>query len=195
MSVAVADRIHPRYAENASMRKQIFWEYSAAMKSATALLALLISAGANAQTVRYIDGVFVAAKEASAPIELIAYAESLSTGILRMQHGTLDDAPLVREISGVMVSVPNWKPAGAFVGTTELFRDERAERRRLSIAAQQRNVYAVALRIADLERRDRIESLLKAVRASYDTPGYAFITIVSGDHVKYFPIRLTPDEP
>jgi hypothetical protein len=154
---------------------------------------VITTAAVRAQTVRYIDGVFVAVKGTSAPIELIAYAESLSTGILRMQHGTLDDAPLVHEITGAMVSLPNWRPAGAFVATTRLFDDERAERRHLSIASQQRNVYAVALRIADLERRDRIESLLKAVRASAETPGYAFITIVSGGHVKYYPMRLTAD--
>jgi hypothetical protein len=168
-----------------------------ALLHAIVALASVLAMGGDAlhaQVVRYIDGVFVAPKGASAPIELIAYAESLSTGILRMQYGSLEDAPLVHEIAGAMVSVPNWKPVGAFVGTTELFRDDRAERRRLSIAAQQRNVYAVALRIVDLERRERIEALLRSVRASADAPGYAFIAIASGEHVKYYPVRLTPLE-
>jgi hypothetical protein len=146
------------------------------------------------QSVRYLDGVFVAPKSASAPIELIAYAEALSTGVLRMQHGSLEDAPLVHEISGAFLSIPNWKPVGAFVGTTELFRDDRAERRRLSLAVQPRNVYAVALRLVDLERREKIESLLEAVRASADAPGYAFIVIASETHVKYYPMRLTAME-
>jgi hypothetical protein len=152
----------------------------------------LAGTGGSAQVVRYIDGVFIAPNDGDAPLELIAYAETLSNGLLRMQHGTLDDAPLVHEIRGAMVSVPNWRPAAVFVGTSELFKDERAERRRLPFATQPRNVYAVALRIADLERRDRIDSLLKSVRASPDTPGYAFIAIASDTHVKYFPMRLTP---
>ena len=165
------------------------------MRPLAFVAALLTTAGAlNAQVVRYIDGVFIAPKNASAPIELIAYAEALSTGILRMQQGTLEDAPLVHEISGAMVSVPNWRPIGAIVGTTELFRDERAERRRLAFASRPRNVYAVALRIVDLERRETIEQLLTAVQASQDRPGYAFIIIGSDAHVKYYPMRLTPDE-
>jgi hypothetical protein len=148
----------------------------------------------GAQAVRYIDGIFIAPRDATAPIELIAYAEALSTGVLRMQHGSLEDAPLVHEISGAFVSLPNWKPAGAFIGTTELFRDDRAERRRLSFAVQPRNVYAVALRIVDLESREKIESLLKAVRASAENPGYAFIVVAAETHVKYYPLRLTPLE-
>jgi hypothetical protein len=161
--------------------------------AAVAIVLLVADLGAM-QAVRYIDGVFVAPKGASAPIELIAYAEALTTGILRMQHGSLEDAPLVHEVNGVMVSVPNWKPVGVFVGTTELFRDERAERRGLVFAVQRRNVYAVAMRVVDLERRAKIDELLKAVRASHDTPGFAFVVIGSESHLKYFPIRLTPDE-
>ena len=157
-------------------------------------VAVLSSVIVNGQAVRYIDGVFVAMRGDSAPTELIAYAEALTTGVLRMQHGTLEDAPLVHEISGVMVSVPNWRVVGAFVGTTDLFQDERAERRRLAFAVRPRNVYAVAVRIVDLERRDKIDQLLKSVRASYDNPGFAFVVIGSDSHIKYFPIRLTAME-
>jgi hypothetical protein len=157
-------------------------------------IVLTTAHGVGAQSVQYLDGVWVAPKEATAPVELIAYAEALSTGMLRMQHGALEDAPLVHEISGAFVSLPNWEPVGAFVATEELFRDERAERRRLAFATQRRNVYAMAVRIVDLERRDKIDSLLKAVKASYETPGYAFIVISSAGHTKYFPIRLTPME-
>jgi hypothetical protein len=153
---------------------------------------LLLAAEGGAQVVRYLDGVFVAPQGAAAPIELIAYAEAYSSGVLRMQHGTLEDAPLIHEVDRVMVSVPNWRPAAAFVASDAIFRDERAERREVKFAVRRLNVYAVELRIVDLERRAKIDSLLKSVRASYDTPGYAFIAIGSETHVKYFPIRLTP---
>jgi hypothetical protein len=157
-------------------------------------MTMLLASAVSAQAVRYIDGVFVAPKNGTAPIELIAYAEARTTGVLRMLHGALDDAPLVHEVAGVLVSLPNWQPLGALVGTTELFRDELAERRQLSFAVQRRNVYAVAVRLVDLERRERIEQLLKSVRASAEVPGYAFVIVGSENHVKYFPIRLTPDE-
>ena len=158
-----------------------------------AAVMMLAAHAGDAQVVRYIDGVFVTPKD-GAPIELIAYAESLSTGILRMQDGTLDDAPLLHELGRVLVSIPNWQPVSAFVATSALFSDDRAERRNLSMASRRLNVYATELRIVDLERRDKIEALLKSVRASYDTPGFAFITIASDAHVKYFPVRLTPLE-
>jgi hypothetical protein len=147
----------------------------------------------EAQVVRYIDGVFVAPRGGQ-PIELIAYAEALSTGILRMQRGTLDDAPLIHEVVSVLASLPNWRPQSVTVSTTEIFRDERAERRGLVFAVAKLNVYALGLRISDLESRDKIESLLKSVRASYDNPGYAFIGMQADGYTRFYPMRLTPME-
>jgi hypothetical protein len=158
-----------------------------------AALILLGGVLADAQAVRYIDGVFIAPRGGS-PIELIAYAEALSTGVLRMQHGTLEDAPLVHELVSVLASLPNWRPQSVTIATEEVFRDERAERRGLVFAINKLNVYALGLRIADLERREKIESLLKSVRATAVNPGYAFIGMQSDGYVRYYPMRLTPME-
>jgi hypothetical protein len=159
----------------------------------SAAVILLVALVGEAQVVRYIDGLFIAPK-GGAPIELVAYAESLSTGMLRMQHGTIEDAPLVHELVSVLASIPNWQPQSVTVSTEQIFRDERAERRGLVFAVSKLNVYALGLRIADLERRDKIESLLKSVRASYDNPGYAFVAMRSEGYVRYYPMRLTPME-
>ena len=157
-------------------------------------LLLVATPSVSTQTVKYIDGVFVAPRE-SAPIELIAYAEANSRGILKMQHGTLEDAPLVHELVSVLVSVPHWIAREALVTTAHAFREEQAERRTLRIAINRLNVYALGVRIADLERRDKIASLLNSVRASYDNPGYAFVVIESdGGYQRFFPMRLTPLE-
>lgn len=159
------------------------------------IVPLVVAAGvaAHTQTVRYIDGVFVAPRGGS-PIELIAYAEALSTGVLRMQRGTLEDAPLVHELVSVLASIPNWRPKSVTISTAEAFRDERAERRGLVFAVSKLNVYALGLRIADLETRAKIDSLLKSVRASYDNPGYAFIGMEADGYIRYYPMRLTPME-
>jgi hypothetical protein len=163
------------------------------MKPAPAVALLVVLAGfaPEAQVVRYVDGIFVAPRT-GAPVELIAYAEQTSVGRLRMAEGTLDDAPLIHEAVSVLASRPHWKPIGAFVTTTHLFQDERAERRNMSFAVSKLNVYALGLRIADLENRERIEDLLRAVRASYDTPGNAFIVMSSDGYIRYYPMRLTP---
>lgn len=65
--------------------------------------------------------------------------------------------------------------------------------RELPLAVNKLNVYALGIRLADLERRDKIESLLKAVKASFDNPGYAFVVVeTDGSYLRYFPMRLTP---
>ena len=166
------------------------------MKEAGLLVALVAVAGlrGDAQVVRYIDGVFIALRSGS-PIELIAYAEARSTGVLAMQRGSLEDAPVVHELVSVLTSIPNWRPRSVTIATPDIFRDERAERRGVVFAVQKLNVYALGLRISDLERRDKIDSLLKSVRASYDNPGYAFIGMESeGINTRYYPMRLTPLE-
>jgi hypothetical protein len=156
-------------------------------------LVVLAGLTAAAQVVRYIDGIFVAPRS-GAPIELIAYAEQTSVGRLRMAEGTLEDAPLIHEAVSVLASLPHWQPIGVIITTTHLFKDERAERRTLSYSLSKLNVYALGIRIADLENRARIEDLLRAVRASYDQPGYAFIVMSNDGYIRYYPIRLTPLE-
>jgi hypothetical protein len=48
--------------------------------------------------------------------------------------------------------------------------------------------------MADVEQRDKIESLLESVKASYDSPRYAFISLASSDYRRSYLIRLTPRE-
>ena len=159
----------------------------------TAAAIVVYGLSAEAQTVRYIDGVFVAPRD-GAPIELIAYAEARSTGVLQMQQGTLEDAPLIHELVSVLTSMPHWRPRSVNITTEKAFRDERAERRTLSFAVNQLNVYALGLRIADLEKRATIDRLLRAVDASVENPGYAFIVMESSGYIRYYPLRLTPLE-
>ena len=143
---------------------------------------------------QYINGMFVYVK-GSGPTELIAWAEANSRGQLRMQQGSLEDAPVVHEIEGIFTSIPLWRPVRVFVSTEHIFHDDRAEVRHLAIASRVMNVYTLALRVADLERRAKINSLLTSVRASADMPGYAFVVLrSSGISDRYYPIRLTPDE-
>jgi len=165
------------------------------LRGAVAFGVILVATSAvTAQTVKYIDGVFVAPRGGT-PMELIAYAEANSRGIFKMQHGSLEDAPLVQEVVSVLISLPHWQPRNPIVTTLEAFREEQAERRDLRIAINKLNVYAIGVRIADLESRGKINELLKSVGASYDNPGYAFIVIeAEGGYQRLFPIRLTPLE-
>jgi hypothetical protein len=100
----------------------------------------------------------------------------------------------VHEVVSVLASLPQWRPQSITISTEEIFRDERAERRGVVFAVTKLNVYALGLRISDLENRARIDALLRAVRASPDNPGYAFVGMASDGAVRYYPMRLTPLE-
>jgi hypothetical protein len=78
---------------------------------------------------------------------------------------------LVDEIHGILASIQFWKPVGVIVATTVAFHDDRAE------------------------RREKVASLLRAVGATAETPGYAFVVmVVDGSAPRYYPVRLTPDD-
>jgi len=157
-------------------------------------LFLVATAGIGGQTVKYIDGVFVTPREGP-PIALTAYAEANPRGILQMLKGSLEDAPYVDVVTSVVVSLPNWRPVAAVITTKAAFRDELVEKRQLPISARQLNIYALRVRIPELERRDRIDALLKSLRASYDNPGYAFVVIQSeGRAAQWFAFRMSPLE-
>src|SRR5687767_13424805 len=103
-------------------------------------LVVAATAAVQGQTVKYIDGVFVAPRDGT-PIALTAYAEATPNGILQMLNGSLEDAPFVAEVTSVRVSLPNWRPVAAFVATKSAFRDALVEKRQLPITARQLNIY------------------------------------------------------
>ena len=152
---------------------------------------LAIQAGPSAQA-RYVNGVFVA-PPGGTPIELIAYADTNAAGDFKMVYGSVEDVPTMHEVSGVLVSMPFFELRYVFVASHELFHDRHSERRQLPVATSPLNVYARHVRIADLERRERIDRLLEAVDAVGETPGYVFIAIESYGYIRYYPIRLTTD--
>jgi hypothetical protein len=52
------------------------------------------------------------------------------------------------------------------------------------------NVFALELRVADLEQPARVAQLLESVRASGDNPGYVFVVMFSSGLMRYYPVRL-----
>lgn len=143
---------------------------------------------------RSINGLFIATKQGEL-IELIAYAEPMSRAVLRMQTGSLEDAPTIHELLAIYCNIPLWRPVGVFVSTGRIFSDDRAEQRNLAFTTRPRSVYGRELRVSDLARRDKIERLLKSAKASANAPGYAFVVLATdSSYRRYYPIRLTPDE-
>ena len=155
-----------------------------------AVLSLVAFAPAAHGQPRYIAGVFVSTPEGIT--ELMAYAELSNRGRLEMTSGDLEDAPLITQADGMLASLPLWTPIRLIVATTKIFDDERAERRELPFSVRKRNISTIEVFSSDLKRRERIDALLKAVRASGDTPGYAFLVLaMDGALPRYYPVRLS----
>ncbi len=161
-----------------------------------ALLIGVLSAGwaltASAQT-RTIDGVFI--HSGSAPIELLTFADRSSAGQLRLSFGSFEDVPIVESVARVLCSLPNWKPSGVWASTKRIFRDEYAERRQLPFAVRQRSIYAIELRLSDVESPESVNRLIQAVNADADDPALLFVTMSSGYVTRDYVVQLAASTP
>jgi hypothetical protein len=150
--------------------------------------AALLMLGSTASAQDYIHGVFVGTPEG--PVELIAYADSIPNGQLRLVRGSWEDVPTVDTVQRILCSLPNWKPVSVWMSSEAIFRDEYAERRQLAWAQRMLNVYTMEIRVKDLENPTRVSDLIRQVKATDDTPAYAFVMVHANGTGRYYPVRL-----
>jgi hypothetical protein len=137
---------------------------------------------------RYADGVFV--HDCERPIELLAYAERGSAGQLRLIAASFDDVPTLSRIHRVLCSEPFWKPTGVWASTMAAFEDDRAERRQLRFGTRQLNIYAMELKIPDVESLEGVARLAQQVRAAAANPLLVFVTMRSDRTLREYVIQL-----
>lgn len=138
---------------------------------------------------RYIDGVFV--HSGQGPIELLAYAVWGAAGNLRLSEGSFDDIPAVEQVQAVLCSLPTWKPTRTWMATRGIFRTDSAERRSLRFGVRQRSIYALELRIPDLETPEKVAQRVAAVGATADDPAFLFVTMQSEAMMREYPVLLS----
>lgn len=159
-------------------------------------VSLAVPRASAAQVPEHVPGIFIASERG--PVELKAFAEEMSIGTLKIAGGTLADAPVVVPSAAfrMLSALPHWTPIGFMVGSETVFYDDRAERRNIKFAARRLSVYAIELRVADLETVESVARLLRAVRASPRAPGYAFLILTSNGINRYYAMRLQlePDQ-
>jgi hypothetical protein len=158
-----------------------------------AVLSILLGEGALRAQRRYIDGVFVQTRQG--PVELLAYAEMRSIGLLELTYGSMEDVPTLQSGCRVLVSLPAWRATGAFVATEAVFADIYAERRQVRLSSRQLNIYALGLEILDLREPKSLTRILRGVKASDDTPAYVFVGLANGrgrdpSFMRFYPIRI-----
>lgn len=137
---------------------------------------------------RYIDGVFIHA--GAEPIELLTFADRISSGQLRLSSGSFEDVPIVSSVSRILCSLPTWTPAAVWLSTKRIFRDEYAERRRLPYAVRRLNIYAIELRIADVESPESASRLTRSVGATDEDPAFLFVTMSSSGITRDYIVQL-----
>jgi hypothetical protein len=141
-----------------------------------------------------IRGVFVGTP--NGPVELLAYADRTTIGLLRMSYGSFEDIPAFHSVSRVLCNLPNWRPEQVWLSTRMIFRDEFAERRILPFAVRPLNISALELRIRDMEDPGRVKKLLGYVRATASNPPYLFVTLSTGGVTRdYIAELLIADSP
>ncbi len=124
-------------------------------------------------------------------VPLKAYAEFMRSGVLQIVSGSARDIPTVSDVSYIRCGLTGWAPKGVMVASEELFKSETAERRLLPIFVKPVAVSTVAVRVADLERPERIAELRRAVKVPEGgEQSYFFLILSSGDMTRYYPFRI-----
>jgi hypothetical protein len=124
-------------------------------------------------------------------IPLKTYAEFMTSGILRITHGSIKDIPTVDSIRFIRCARTGWAPVGVMAASEELFTDEHAERRLLQIALRRVGVTAVAARVADLESPEKVAQLHQAIKQPEGgDKAYFFLILTSGQVTQYYPFRV-----
>jgi hypothetical protein len=138
-----------------------------------------------------VDGVFV--HNGERPIELLAYAERGVGGQLRLAAASFDDVPTLARIDRVLCSQPLWQPVAVWASTMAAFEDDRAERRQLRFGVRQLNIYAIELRIPDVENAEGVTRLGRRVRATSANPLLVFVTMGAANRtLRDYPVQLSP---
>jgi hypothetical protein len=124
-------------------------------------------------------------------IPLKTYAEFMVSGLLRITHGSITDIPTIDSLRFIRVSRTGWAPVAVMAASEELFKSEHAERRMIPIAVRPVGVTAVAVRVADLEKPERVAELHRAIRQPEGGDNaYFFLIYTSGQVTQYYPFRI-----
>lgn len=154
--------------------------------SASIVAALLITAAsAQAQD----TGVLLFTEDQQIPLK--TYAEFMRSGILRITYGSLRDIPTIDSFRFIRCSRTGWRPVAVMAASDELFTSEYAERRLIPIATRPVGVTAMTVRVADLEKPERVTELHRAIRKPEGGEGaYFFLIYTSGEITQYYPFRV-----
>jgi hypothetical protein len=159
------------------------------------LAALLLTASLASSRIaaeqRFVEGVFTAT-ESGAPIELIAWAEPLRSGVLKMGHGFLEDAPILPRTFRFLVNVGGFDVIGVLAVNKDVFSKslDRLDSKVLPHTTTKLNIKTVEIGVPELEDWERVLRLRKNMKASDDKPLVLFIVLSNGMVRRFYPFFI-----
>jgi len=140
---------------------------------------------------RFIEGVFTGT-ESGTPIELIAWAEPLRAGHLKMGHGFLEDAPVLPRTYRFLVNVSGFDVVAVMAVNKDVFSKplDRLDSRTLPHTTTKLNVQTVEIGVPELEDWDKVLRLRKSMKASDDKPLVLFIVLSNGIVSRFYPFFI-----
>jgi hypothetical protein len=140
---------------------------------------------------KYIEGVFTAT-ESGAPIELIAWAEPLRAGMLKMGHGFLEDAPILPRTYRFLVNVGGFDVIGIVAVNQDVFKEplDRLDSKMVPHSTVKLNVNTVEIGAPELEDWEKILRLRKSLKATFEKPLVFFIVLSNGMVKRFYPFYL-----
>lgn len=159
--------------------------------SIAALGAACILSSPLAAEQRFIEGVFTAT-ESGTPIELIAWAEPLRAGHLKMGHGFLEDAPVLPRTYRFLVNVSGFDIIAVIAVSKDAFSQplDRLNSKKLPHTTTKLNVQTAEVGVPELEDWDKVLRLRKSLKASEDKPLVFFIVLSNGIVSRFYPFFI-----
>lgn len=153
----------------------------------------LLSAPLSARQ-KFITGVFMGTENGN-PIELIAWAQMLSSGSLRMENSSLEDAPTQPRTYRFLVNMGSYDIISVLAVNQGIFSQplDRLERITLPFSKVRLAVTTYEVGIPELEDWPKVLRLRKSLKATADKPLMFFLVMSNGAHTRYYPFFI--DQP
>lgn len=152
------------------------------------LIAVALMPDRVAARQKFIEGIFMETEDGS-PVEMIAWAESLRSGVLVMERGSLEDAPVVPRTYRILMSLGGWQVVNVLAVNSEVFSKplDRLESRVFPVRRYRVSIDRFEHSVPELEAWENVQRLRKSLKASEQHPLVMFLVVTNGAVTRLYP--------
>ena len=140
---------------------------------------------------KFVTGLFTATEDGT-PVELIAWATSMRSGVLRMENGSLEDAPVLPRTYRFLMNMGIFKLVAVYAVTAEVFKKplDQLEYRTYPYSNVKLGVDTSEIGVPFLENWDNVVRLRKSLKATEDNPLIFFLVVSNGTITRLYPFFI-----